>query len=86
MAARDPGQVVMAKPTLGNLATAALALVAAEPWRIAGAALGLLAVGATGYGLSLRLFLLAQHVRARYLRSLRSSVLSWLLRWAARSC
>ena len=60
LAERDPSQVVMAKAALGVAATTTLAVVTAEPWPAAGAALGLLAVGATGYGLSLRLYLLAQ--------------------------
>ncbi len=60
VAERDPGQVVLAKASLGASATVVLALVAGEP--IAGvlAAAALLSVGATGYGLSLRLYLLAQ--------------------------
>ena len=60
LAERDPGQVVLAKAVLGSVATAALALAAGEPAPTALAALGLLAVGATGYGLSLRCYLLAQ--------------------------
>jgi drug/metabolite transporter (DMT)-like permease len=60
VAERDPGQVVMAKAALGTVATAALAVAFGEPLPAAGAALGLLAVGATGYGLSLRFYLLAQ--------------------------
>lgn len=60
VADRDPGQVVLAKSGLGVLATAALAWVAAEPWPGAMAAGALLAIGASGYGLSLRFYLLAQ--------------------------
>ncbi|MBK6787934.1 MAG: DMT family transporter [Betaproteobacteria bacterium] len=60
LAERDPGQVVLAKATLGAGTTALLATLAGEPVPGAAAALGLLAVGATGYGLSLRLYLLAQ--------------------------
>lgn len=60
LAERDPGQVVMAKAVLGATATAAIAVAAGEPLPAPGAALGLLAIGATGYGLSLRLYLLAQ--------------------------
>ncbi len=60
LAERDPSQVVMAKATLGATATALLALAATEPLPSVGSALGLLAVGATGYGLSLRFYLLAQ--------------------------
>lgn len=60
LADRDPGQVVMLKGLLGATVTSALAVVMGEavpPWR---SALGLLLVGATGYGLSLRFYLLAQ--------------------------
>lgn len=60
LAERDPGQVVMAKALLGTTATSALALVFGEPIPSAMAALALLAIGATGYGLSLRFYLLAQ--------------------------
>jgi len=60
VADRDPGQVVWAKALLGTLATSALAWLGQEPWPSVGAAAGLLAVGATGYGLSLRFYLLAQ--------------------------
>ncbi|MCA0177672.1 MAG: DMT family transporter [Proteobacteria bacterium] len=60
LAERDPGQVVLAKAALGVMATLGLAVATAEPLPGAGAALGLLAVGATGYGLSLRFYLLAQ--------------------------
>lgn len=60
LAERDPGQVVMAKALLGASATLVLAIVFGEPLPPAGAALALLAVGASGYGLSLRFYLLAQ--------------------------
>lgn len=60
LAERDPSQVVMAKAILGAAATAALAVSTGEPLPSLSAALGLLAVGATGYGLSLRFYLLAQ--------------------------
>jgi drug/metabolite transporter (DMT)-like permease len=60
LAERDPGQVVMAKSVLGVTATTALALVFREPLPSAGAALTLIAIGASGYGLSLRFYLLAQ--------------------------
>ncbi|HSV53754.1 MAG TPA: EamA family transporter [Burkholderiaceae bacterium] len=60
VAERDPGQVVLVKAVLGTLATGALALVARETLPSLGTGLGLLAVGATGYGLSLRFYLLAQ--------------------------
>jgi drug/metabolite transporter (DMT)-like permease len=60
VADRDPSQVVMAKGALGATATALIALAAGEPVPSLTAALGLFGVGATGYGLSLRLYLLAQ--------------------------
>lgn len=60
LADRDPGQVVMLKAILGASATCALAWLAGEPAPAWTMALALLAVGATGYGLSLRLYLLAQ--------------------------
>lgn len=60
LAERDPGQVVMAKALLGATATCALAVAFGEPLPSARAALALLALGATGYGLSLRFYLLAQ--------------------------
>ncbi len=60
LAERDPGQVVLAKALLGTTATTALAIMFSEPLPSAGAALALFAVGATGYGLSLRFYLLAQ--------------------------
>lgn len=60
VAERDPGQVVLVKSSLGALATVILAFVLAEPLPGPFAAAALLAIGATGYGLSLRLYLLAQ--------------------------
>ena len=60
LAERDPGQVVMIKALLGASATALLAVVLDEPLPSAGAAMALFAIGATGYGLSLRFYLLAQ--------------------------
>lgn len=60
LAERDPSQVVMAKATIGSAATTALAVATGEPVPTVLAATGLLAVGATGYGLSLRFYLLAQ--------------------------
>jgi len=60
LAERDPGQVVLVKAALGATVTALLALIFAEPVPALTAACGLLAVGATGYGLSLRFYLLAQ--------------------------
>lgn len=60
LAERDPGQVVLAKAMLGTLATALIALLVGEPLPSLAAALGLVAVGASGYGLSLRFYLLAQ--------------------------
>jgi drug/metabolite transporter (DMT)-like permease len=60
LAERDPGQVVLAKAALGASATTALAFTFGEPLPSLAAALALLAIGATGYGLSLRFYLLAQ--------------------------
>lgn len=60
LADRDPGQVVLAKASLGVVATSGLAALTHEPLPNLEATLGLLAVGASGYGLSLRFYLLAQ--------------------------
>lgn len=60
LAERDPGQVVLGKAAIGASATALLALVFHEPLPSAATALVLFAVGASGYGLSLRFYLLAQ--------------------------
>ncbi len=60
LADNDPLEVVGAKGALGAAATGTLALVWHEPAPLTFAALALLACGATGYGLSLRLYLLAQ--------------------------
>jgi drug/metabolite transporter (DMT)-like permease len=60
VADRDPGSVVLAKSSLGVACTLGLAAFASEPWPPIAAMLALLAIGATGYGLSLRLYLLAQ--------------------------
>lgn len=56
----DPLDVIAAKGALGAAATGALAIVSHEPPPSAMASLALLACGATGYGLSLRFYLLAQ--------------------------
>ena len=60
LAERDPGQVVLAKAVLGALFTGALALALREPVPSLGRTVALVAIGASGYGLSLRLYLLAQ--------------------------
>lgn len=60
LADRDPGQVVLGKAILGTSATALLAVLVGDPLPTLGVALGLMAVGATGYGMSLRFYLLAQ--------------------------
>ena len=57
---QDPVSVVAVKATLGAGLTGALALLLRETAPRAHSALVLLACGATGYGLSLRLYLLAQ--------------------------
>jgi len=60
LAERDPGQVVMLKAALGASGTTVLAVAFGEPLPDPVALLALLAIGATGYGLSLRFYLLAQ--------------------------
>lgn len=60
LADKDPGTVVLYKAASGATCTAILAWLASEPLPSAIAAVSLLAVGATGYGLSLRFYLLAQ--------------------------
>jgi hypothetical protein len=60
VAERDPSQVVLVKAVIGATASFALAALAGETWPPVSAALALLAVGATGYGLRLRQYLLAQ--------------------------
>jgi len=60
LAERDPGQVVLGKAVLGVTATTLLAVLAGDPIPTTGQAVGLMTVGATGYGLSLRFYLLAQ--------------------------
>lgn len=60
VAERDPGQVVWMKSLLGSVATLALAWLMREPLPTRAAALALLSIGASGYGLSLRFYLLAQ--------------------------
>jgi drug/metabolite transporter (DMT)-like permease len=60
VAERDPGQVVMFKGALGAIATSVLAWVFNEPGPSLWQAAALVGVGATGYGLSLRFYLLAQ--------------------------
>jgi drug/metabolite transporter (DMT)-like permease len=56
----DPAAVVRVKALLGAALTASLALARGEPLPGPAAAAGLVLCGATGYGLSLRLYLLAQ--------------------------
>jgi drug/metabolite transporter (DMT)-like permease len=60
VAERDPAQVVIVKSALGASASTILAMLFGEPMPGLTAALALLAVGAVGYGLSLRFYLLAQ--------------------------
>ena len=60
VANRDPAQVVLAKSAVGATVSAALAWLFSEPLPSLPAAAALLAVGAAGYGLSLRFYLLAQ--------------------------
>jgi drug/metabolite transporter (DMT)-like permease len=60
LADRDPLQVIAAKGALGATLTGAIALLRGEPMPPAWAVGMLLLCGATGYGVSLRLYLLAQ--------------------------
>jgi drug/metabolite transporter (DMT)-like permease len=60
LASLDPAKVVLAKASLGALASSGLAYTFRESLPAAAPTCGLLLCGATGYGLSLRLYLLAQ--------------------------
>lgn len=60
LAERDPLEVVAAKGFIGGTLTATIAVTRAEPMPDVAAVAVLLGCGATGYGLSLRLYLLAQ--------------------------
>jgi drug/metabolite transporter (DMT)-like permease len=60
LSSQDAVRVVAAKAGLGALATALVALASRDVWPSPIAALQLIACGATGYGLSLRLYLIAQ--------------------------
>jgi drug/metabolite transporter (DMT)-like permease len=60
VAERDPAQVVMIKSALGASASTALAVLFGESAPPLTSALALIIVGAVGYGLSLRFYLLAQ--------------------------
>jgi drug/metabolite transporter (DMT)-like permease len=56
----DPRKIVLAKAGVGAALSLLLSGLLHEPWPTATHALALLACGAVGYGLSLRLYLLAQ--------------------------
>ncbi|MGQ0599405.1 DMT family transporter [Aquabacterium sp.] len=60
LADRDPGQVVLGKAVLGASTTGLLAWWSGEPSPSWTGVVALLAIGGTGYGLSLRFYLLAQ--------------------------
>jgi drug/metabolite transporter (DMT)-like permease len=60
LAERDPLSVIAAKAGLGAALTFTAAAIAGEPAPSQGAAAVLVVCGATGYGVSLRLYLLAQ--------------------------
>jgi drug/metabolite transporter (DMT)-like permease len=60
LAALDPASVVAQKGALGAALATATALALGERWPPVGDALALAVVGASGYGLSLRLYLKAQ--------------------------
>jgi drug/metabolite transporter (DMT)-like permease len=60
LSALDPSAIVASKGAIGAALSALVALVLREPWPGVGPMLGLVLVGATGYGMSLRLYLRAQ--------------------------
>jgi drug/metabolite transporter (DMT)-like permease len=60
LAQRDPLDVVMTKGGIGAAITGAIALAIGEPWPALVPVVAMVACGATGYGISLRLYLLAQ--------------------------
>lgn len=60
VAERDPGQVVFVKAVSGAAVTTLIALGLGESLATLSAGLSLLLIGAAGYGLSLRFYLLAQ--------------------------
>lgn len=60
LAERDPGQVVLAKGVLGTAGATTLAISLGEALPPLEGAMARVAIGATGYGLSLRFYLLAQ--------------------------
>ncbi len=60
LAERDPLHVIIAKGTLGAVLTATIAMLRGESLPSVATIAVLLACGATGYGMSLRLYLLAQ--------------------------
>ncbi len=60
VADRDPGSVVAVKGALGAFATATIAATTGEPWPAGSTIAALLAIGASGYGLSLACYLRAQ--------------------------
>ncbi len=60
LAQRDPASVVVAKGSLGALASGLVAVAVGESLPAVGPAAGILLCGALGYGGSLRLYLLAQ--------------------------
>lgn len=60
LAERDPLEVIVGKGTIGALVTTIAAVIASESWPAGWVIAVLLACGATGYGISLRLYLVAQ--------------------------
>jgi drug/metabolite transporter (DMT)-like permease len=60
VADRDPAQVVLVKSTLGAVVSSAIGVLSGEVLPPPHTLAALIAVGATGYGLSLRFYLLAQ--------------------------
>lgn len=62
LADADPGQVVLGKAGLGAASALGIGYLSGEAWPLWPTALALSAIGAIGYGLSLRFYLLAQRV------------------------
>ena len=60
LAQRKPTSVVFWKSSVGIAASVSIAFALHEPWPVLRPALGLIACGMFGYGMSLRLYLLAQ--------------------------
>lgn len=69
LAERDPGQAVLGKAAIGAIASSGIAWLLTEPRPAVASSLALLLVRASGYGLSLRFYLLAQRAFGRHGRA-----------------